>query len=43
MEWSDEELETPLNEETIKASNEGNIYLYAFIILSTIGVLYYMI
>ena len=43
MEWSDEELSTPLNEETIKASNEGNRYLFAFIIIMTIGVLYYMI
>ena len=43
MEWSKEELEAPLNEETIKTSNEGNIFLYVFLILCTLGVLFYML
>jgi len=43
MEWSEEELKVPLNEEAIKTSNEGNIYLYAFLILCTAGILFYMI
>tara|TARA_B000000441_G_C21613172_1_gene272951 strand:+ start:274 stop:405 length:132 start_codon:yes stop_codon:yes gene_type:complete len=43
MEWSEEELRTPLNEEAIKTSNEGNLFLYGFLIIIAIGVLYYMI
>tara|TARA_B100001559_G_C16375533_1_gene564058 strand:- start:310 stop:441 length:132 start_codon:yes stop_codon:yes gene_type:complete len=43
MEWTDEELETPLNEEVEKTSNEGNISLYVFLILIAIGILYYML
>ena len=43
MEWSDEEIETPMSEEAISASKEGNNYLFAFIIIITAGVLYYML
>tara|TARA_B100000686_G_scaffold343809_1_gene425282 strand:- start:1114 stop:1245 length:132 start_codon:yes stop_codon:yes gene_type:complete len=43
MEWSKEELETPLNEEASSASKEGNVLFAVFLIIITIGVLYYMI
>tara|TARA_Y100000741_G_C17858568_1_gene397863 strand:+ start:260 stop:391 length:132 start_codon:yes stop_codon:yes gene_type:complete len=43
LEWSDEEIETPMNEEAIAASKEGNNFFFVFLIIIAIGVLYYMV
>ena len=43
MEWTDQELEAKLNDEARSASREGNFSLSVFMILVTIGVLYYML
>ncbi len=43
MEWTDQELEAKLNDEARSASREGNFFLSAFMIVVTIGVLYYML
>jgi hypothetical protein len=43
LDWSDEEIETPMNEAAVSASREGNNFFFAFLIIIAIGVLYYMI